>query len=317
MKINNLKGINYSIGYSSGGLLQQLLLRKKDDAIRSDLLFIRDKLNCKNVRIFGSQVGKLIIAGKLSLTLGISPWLSPRFINSDFGTTKKLFKDFCIKAKSVGLEKEPLFTGNELILDSSDLLGEKVNPWSKRINIVLGEIKTGRTYNVTRNVKDLIKIARECGWKGPLSYASFMYETVDWKSIGDDNFIAAQNLYWEKDPKTNKDEGTEIFEQKVKKLIEEAGEKSVVISEYGAVPHKDALMAGGGGFMLRGKLDYNAQKDALIKYFEVFKKYHLASFLFCFEDKTKNLESSFGIIDHKKTGMLLPAAQVFAELNKK
>ncbi len=312
-KINNLKGINYSVGHGNEGLLYKLFFQKKDVAIKSDLLFIRDKLNCKKVRIFGAYIDKLITAGKLSLDFRISPWLSPRFINSDFEMTKKLLKDFCIGAKSAGLENEPLFVGNELVLDCSDLLGKRVNSWFKRINIILSEIKRGRTFNTTNKINELIKIARNNGWKGSLSYASFMYEVVDWKNINDDNFIVAQNLYWEKDPKTNSPESVLIYEHKIEKLIGEAGARKVIISEYGSVPHKDGLIAGGGGFMLKGKIDYNAQKDALIKYFEVFKKYHLLNFLFCFESKTKNLESSFGIINNKNINILLPAAQMFAE----
>lgn len=312
--INNRKGINYSIEYGDEGFLHRLFFQKKDTTIKSDLLFICDKLNCKKVRIFGSQIDKLITAGKTSLTLGIFPWFSPRFVDSDYKTTKKLFKEFCFKAKNAGLGKEPLFVANELLLDCSDLLGRKINSWPKRVNIVLNELKTGKVFDVTDKITDLVKIARESGWKGPLSYASFMYEIVDWESVADDNFIVAQNLYWEKDPKTNRAEETETYEQKVEKLIEIANGRNIVISEYGAVPHKDGLAAGGGGFMLRGEVNYNAQKDTLIKYFEVFKKYHLVNFLFCFENKTKNPESSFGIINRKKINILLPAEQEFAEL---
>jgi len=313
VKINNFKGINYSIGLSNEGLLNGLFFSKKNASIKSDLLFIHNKLNCKNVRIFGSQVDKLITVGKLSLDLGISPWFSPRFINSDFEITKKLLKDFCLKAKNASLEKEPLFVGNEFVLDCSDLLGKKVNSWFKRIDIVLGEIKRGRTFNITNKIKELIKIARDNGWKGPLSYASFMYEVVDWQSIKDDNLIVAQNLYWERDAETNSPECALIYEQKIEKLIKEAGARKVIISEYGSVPHKDGLTAGGGGFMLKGKIDYDAQKDALAKYFEVFKKYHLMNFLFCFENKTKNPEGSFGIVNSKNMNVLLPAAQIFAK----
>lgn len=312
--INTTKGINYSIGFGNQGLLYHLFFRK-GNIIEQDLLFIRDKLNCKNIRIFGSNMDKLIIASKASLNLGILPWLSPRFIDSDFETTKKMFKLFCIKAKNNGLGDEPLFVANEFVLDCSDLLDKKIDSWSRRTNVVLNKLKTGKVFDVTDKVEILFKTARKCGWKGPLSYASFMYEIVDWESIDDDNFMVAKNLYWENDSKTGAPETPEFYEEKVKKLIKEAAGKNVVISEYGAVPHKDSLAAGGGGFMLRGNTDYNAQKDALIKYFDVFKKINnIISFLYCFENKTRNPESSFGIINRKNMNILTPAAQKFAEI---
>lgn len=310
---DNLKGINYSIGYGNEGLWKRLFLRK-ENVIKSDLLFIRDKLNCRNVRIFGSKINQIITAGQMALDLKISPWLSPRFIDSDFETTKELLKEFCFKAKGAGFETEPLFVANELVLDCSNSSGKKVNSWPKRISTVLNDLKTGKVFDVTDKVSDLVKIARGCGWKGPLSYASFMYETVDWESINDDNFIVAQNLYWGKDLETDEPEESRIYAQKIKKLIEEARGREVVISEYGAVPHKDGLAAGGGEFMLRGEVDYDAQKDALIRYFEIFKEYRLANFLFCFEDAAKNPEGSFGIINRKRMDALLPGAQKFARL---
>lgn len=309
---NYYKGINYSIDLSNLASWKYHLF-PINNSIKEDFLYIRDKLHCNNIRIYGRHIGCLIRSSTIALQLCITPWISPRFIDVDFDTTKKLFREFCMKARDTGLEKQPLFVANELVLDASNILEKTILPWSKRMQIVLDQAKKGKIVDVTENIMSLVEIARNCGWKGSLSYASFMYEVVDWESIKDDNLIVAKNLYWEKDSETDKPEGVEMYEQKVKKLIKEAGGRSAVISEYGAVPHKDGLATGGGGFMLRGEIDYNAQKYSLIRYFEVFKKYHLASFLFCFANKTKYPESSFGIIDRKRPGQLLPAAEIFSK----
>lgn len=307
-----LKGINYSIDPSNFASWKRLLF-SLDDRIKEDFLFIRDRLQCDNIRIYGKHIDRLIRSGTIALQLGIIPWISPRFIDCDFETTKKLLREFCMKARDAGLEKQSMFVANELVLDASNILGKPILPWSKRIQIILDQVKKDKVVDVTENIMSFVEIARNCGWEGSLSYASFMYEIIDWKNISDDNFMVAKNLYWERDAETNSPESALIYEQKIEKLIKEAGARKVIISEYGSVPHKDGLATGGGGFLLRGHVDYNAQKQALEKYIRIFKKYNVSSFLFCFANKTKYPESSFGIIDRKHPGQLLPAAEIFSK----
>lgn len=316
MKTNIPTGINYLVGFKKKNFLEKIFL-SNTNTIKEDLLFIRNKLNCKSIRIAGIQIDNLIKTAKLAKDLGITPWLSPRFINSSFEDTKKRLEKFCLEAKEAGLSEEPLFVANELVLDCSDLIGKEIAKWIDRVNTVLREVKNGKKYEVTDKVMALVEIARGSEWKGGLSYASFMYETVNWGEITDDNLFVSQNLYWERDEKNGGPEKVEAFEEKIKKIINAANSRPVIISEYGAVSHKDGLAAGGGGFMLRGKLDYKSQKKALREYFKVFDKYNLGSFLFCFYNKTKYFESSYGIVKKNAKIEPLPAAEEFAKFVKK
>lgn len=315
MKINIPTGINYLVGFKKKSFLEKIFL-SNTNTIKEDLLFIRNKLNCKSIRIAGIQIDNLIKTAKLAKDLGITPWLSPRFINSSFEDTKKSLGEFCLKAKEADLSKEPLFVANELVLDCSDLAGKEIAKWIDRVNTVLREVKNGKIYEVTNKVMALVGIARGSEWKGGLSYASFMYETVNWDKIADDNLFVSRNLYWERDIKNGGPEKVEAFEEKIKKVINAANGRPVIISEYGAVPHKDGLAVGGGGFMLRGKPDYESQKKALSEYYKVFDKYKLGSFLFCFYDKTEYSESSYGIVKKNAKIEPLPAAEEFAKFVK-
>lgn len=346
------RGINYAVDTrdTQTSVFHEKFNRRLDDpALQEELHFIKEQLHCNAVRIFGNTPRKIIRVAHAAQRQGLTPWLSPRFINTSFEKMSALFGDFCTAAIREGLESFPLIVANELAIDctTDPMTAELIpsDPEAKGKYLVEHYYKQGKAIDSTKHVADLIHIARDAGWKGPLSYAALSSEKIDWRSIDDPNLIVGMNLYWKRNYKEDREWTDAEYEARLQEVMQSAGDRPVAITEFGAVPQQGALGYGGAAYKREGDLDYEAQKAAYERYLPLLQKNKVGYFAYTFHepkehpdeydkstdystwseaDKGKycrsRLHASYGIgikgPDHRVSS-LNPAGHVMAEFNRK
>lgn len=301
--------------------------RLSDERFRREIQIIKNELGCNSLRIAGEDTKRALRIAEIAVEEGVVPWMSPRFGGRNFDETKKLFSGYVKACIEHGLQGYPLIVANELVFDCSDAV--KLDPgvdkgMSSRHEAIHEILKTGGRPDVTKYVDELVHTARELGWVGPLTYAAFAYETVDWQKIQEPNLYVSANIYWERDLENGQARAPEHYERKIQSLIAQAQGRGVIITEFGATPHEKTLAYGGGSFQLRGEVNYDAQLQAISSYLGVIKKHpDIGYFLYAFDEpKHPAREGSYAIVDrgnnilHDPEYNLTPAAKEFADFNK-
>lgn len=323
--IRTPKGINYIDPLNRTKLNEAFVMGAASiERYRNEIQIIKEDLGCNALRVAGGNINKAIEIGKTSLEMGITPWMSPRFCGNTFEATKNHLRDYVECCVANGLEYCPLIVANELLFDCTDIIRTNTTSTKERHEEIHEMLKKGERPDVTEKVIELIQIARQLGWKGPLTYAAFAYETVKWEMIGDENLIIAANLYWERDLETEQAKTRDHYEGKIRKLESQAGTRRVVITEFGVTPHQNTLAYGGGSFKLRGSVDYSAQAEALDQYLSVIQNHpKVGYFLYSFEEEQNPFrEGNFGVVNIKRSILRTPeytlteAAKKFSTFNK-
>lgn len=292
-----------------------------DEDLRKEYQFIKDSLHCDSVRVVGHWREELLRAGKIAKEVGLQTWFSPRFVNATFDHTKKELEQFCQAALAAGMENVPLIVANELLFDCSDVSGIPIPNYSDRVkNYVDNYLKKGRRLNNTDKIRELVSISRNAGWRGIITYAAYPEEDIDWGKIDDPNLVIGVNLYWRKHLIIGLPWSDEKYDQKLKEIKAKAGNRKVVITEFGAVPQKGSLGKGGGGYHDEGKLDYKAQQAAYERYLRVLRNNGVGYFAYAFsEPKPGREHQNFALVLPDEKGLntrLTPAAEVFSRFNK-
>jgi len=319
----DIKGINYDIGttYYTTSTRENLTITK----IKKELEFIKNRLNCNAIRIYGGNIKRLFEASECALKLGLEVWISPRFVNETPEKTFKLVEKCAKKSEKLRIryKKVVFIVGNEISLDSpgfiegkyhgdrGEVLGKGSLDWrdlSKRINDYLKKLKLSCN-----------------SFKGKLTYASGLWEWVDWNLfdiIGVNKYMAKWN---------EKNYVNELRE--LKKY-----NKPVAITEFGCRCYKGAADQGPGGWEItdwskkeiRGnaKRDEKEQSNHIKKLFKIFNKEGIyATFPYTFfepryihsNDPRKDLEmASFNIV-YYKNGQIIEkeSVKVIAEEYKR
>jgi hypothetical protein len=189
------KGVSYDIGRVMNGNWRPIFDPK---VIHRELSIIKDGLHCNAVRICGLDIDRLMTASEDALGLGLEVWLSPEMW--DKGQSETL--DYLAKAARaaeklhqrwpqklvfcVGTEATLFMQG---IVEGHNLMQRMGNPsfWET--------VKAGK-HNPPLNafLSKANHIVRQA-FHGPLTYASLMWEAVDWSLfdfIGVDHYRAAR-----------------------------------------------------------------------------------------------------------------------------
>ena len=193
-----LRGVNYDVGIE---FLPQYHSRPEFDpaATARDLTAIRDDLHANAVRISGTDPGRLAVAGRIALDLGLEVWLSPHL--HDRGPDELVEYTSECAAVAEGLRRDAprlvLVVGCELtlfsrgILPGDDVLQRLRNP------LTLLRLKWFGSHNKPLNaLLARLEQAARARFAGPLTYASVPLEAVDWARfdyVGLDYYRAAKN----------------------------------------------------------------------------------------------------------------------------
>ena len=188
------KGINYDTGFSPGGRLS-----REDfdaDVVRREMQVIASELRCTAVRITGGDPGRLSVAGELAAEAGLEVWFSPFPCELTTGQLVPLFADCADRAEHLRRAgaRVVLATGCELTLFAAGFLpGDDVYQRIAGLQSPGPELYSAfGTMPARLNgfLAETAAAARE-RFAGPLTYASGMWEPVDWQPFD----IAATDAY--------------------------------------------------------------------------------------------------------------------------
>lgn len=215
-----LKGISYDAGCHMGVDWRPVFDPR---IVRRELQIIHDDLHCNTVGINALDLGRLETAAELALEAGLGVWLFPRLWDKGQEETIAYLARAASRLERLR-EKHPesvvLVVGGEFtlfvrgILEGSNVVKRLGNPrnWER--------IKAGE-HNKPLNefLARAVPAARKA-WHGRLSYASLIWEKVDW-SLFD---VVGVDHYRAQDVEAN-------YVDMLKPLFETG--KPVVVTEFG------------------------------------------------------------------------------------
>src|SRR6266516_4577670 len=217
------KGINYDTGFSPGG--HNSREHFDADLVRAEMRVIARELHCTAVRISGGDPGRLSTAGELAAAEGLEVWFAPFPCELATDQLTPLFADCADRAEHLrrGGANVVLVTGCELTLFAAGFL-----PGGTFYERIQGLQSRGpRLYaafaRLPRKLNGFLAATAEAArsrFGGPLTYASGMWEPVDWGPFD----IAATDAY--------RDAGNAgTFRSELRKQLQHG--KPLAVTEFG------------------------------------------------------------------------------------
>jgi len=205
-----------------------------------ELEIIKNDLHCNAVRICGLDLERLMTASHDALTQGLEVWFSPEMWDKSQDETRQYIQKAAEAAESLR-ERWPakvvFSVGSELTLFSEGMIeGKNVFDRISRPPF-WGDIMAGK-HNGPLNayLSNLSETARKL-FRGPLTYFSVPFETVDWKPF---DFVGVDHY---RDARIKDSYGQMISKYN-------SFGKPVVIGEFGCCTFRGADLLGANGFMI-------------------------------------------------------------------
>jgi hypothetical protein len=234
------KGINYDTGFCPGGESS----REQFDAsvVRGEMRVIARDLHCTAVRISGGDPARLSTAGELAAAEGLEVWFAPFPCELDPGQLAPLFADCAERAEQLRRSgaNVVLVTGCELTLFGAGFLpGGTVYERIQRLQNG-GEQLYAAFATLPGKLNSFLAETAEAArsrFAGPLTYASGMWEPVDWDPFD----IAATDAY--------RDSGNAgAFRSELRKHRRPG--KPLAVTEFGCCGYAGAADRGGLGWAI-------------------------------------------------------------------
>jgi hypothetical protein len=234
------KGINYDTGFCPGGVNS----REHFDAgaVRSEMRVIAQELRCTAVRISGGDPTRLSVAGELAAAEGLEVWFAPFPCELTTGQLAPLFADCADRAEQLRRSgaNVVLVMGCELTLFGAGFLPggtfyERIQRLKSR-----GPRLYAAFARLPGKLNGFLAATAEAArsrFAGPLTYASGMWEPVDWGPFD----IAATDAY--------RDAGNAgTFRSALRKQLRHG--KPLAITEFGCCGYAGAADRGGMGWAI-------------------------------------------------------------------
>jgi len=197
----NRRGVTYDTGIVFYGRESKgIPTRPKLDLATAEreLQIARDDLHCNAVRLIGREVDRLVQVAERALALGLEVWLSPAL----WGRSPDQTFRYCVSAagraerlRQQHPDRFVLVLGSELTLFMQGIVpGED---FAERIREAFSRIKAG-DHSANDRLNDFLgraSTAVRSVYHGPLTYASLVWEDVDWDRfdlIGVDHYRDAR-----------------------------------------------------------------------------------------------------------------------------
>jgi len=235
-----LRGVTYDTGIVFSGPGYNVPTRPKLDLATAEreLQIARDDLHCNAVRLGGRDVDRLVHVADRALSLGLEVWLSPALWGRPLDETFR----YCVSAAGRAEElrqQHPdrfvLVLGSEVTLSMEGIVPGK--DFAERTREAITRIKAGDR-SASDRLNDFLGRASTAVrgvYHGPLTYASLIWEEVDWDRfdlIGVDHYRDARI----------KDRYVEMLQPHL------AVGKPVVNTEFGMRTYRGAESDGNLGF---------------------------------------------------------------------
>ncbi len=232
------KGINYDTGFSPGG--QTSREHFDADVVRSEMRVIARELHCTAVRISGGEPARLSTAAELAAAEGLEVWFAPFPCELTTGQLAPLFAECADRAEHLRRTgaNVVLVTGCELTLFGAGFL-----PGGTVYERIQGLQAGGQQLYAAfaalpGKLNGFLAATAEAArsrFAGPLTYASGMWEPVDWTPFD----IAATDAY-----RDASNAGT--FRSELRKQLQHG--KPFAVTEFGCCGYAGAGDRGGMGW---------------------------------------------------------------------
>jgi hypothetical protein len=260
------KGINYDTGFSPGGWNS----REHFDAsvVRREMRVIARELRCTAVRISGGDPERLSIAGELAAAEGLEVWFSPFPCELTTDQLAPLLADCADRAEHLrrGGANVVLVTGCELTMFAAGFLPggtvheriEGLKSGGPQLHAAFAALP-GKLNGFLAATTE----AARSRFAGPLTYASGMWEPVDWRRFD----IAATDAY--------RDAGNAgTFRSALRKQRQQG--KPFAVTEFGCCGYAGGGDRGGMGWAIidgstdppRLDGDYTRDESEQVRYLE-------------------------------------------------
>jgi hypothetical protein len=252
-----IKGVNYDVGVglSSDSNPNNNLTA---EVMKEELGVIKNELHCNAVRIYGSDLEKLIECSKIAVKEGLKVWFSPRYINASLEETIDYIIECSMAAEQLRkISPEIVYViGNEFSLDVKGFIdGEtifiRILNLSKPISIIKNSLGLGFKKELNNFLAKAVPKVRQ-NFKGEITYASGQWEKVDWDKFD----IIAVNYY------RNRFNSLK-YRRTVRKFVQK--KKKFAITEFGCCSFKGAEQKGAWGYSV---IDWKKSRPQLKKLLE-------------------------------------------------
>jgi hypothetical protein len=237
------RGVCYDVGRSFGGPSTRPEL--DPGVVQRELEIIRQDLHCNAVRICGTDLARIRVAGAQALSLGLEAWLCPELFEHDQATTLLYITEAARTAEDLRRQwpgRVVLSIGTELSWFMQGIL--EGGTFTDRIAAPTFREQIRGTH-VTATLNAFLARAAEaarCTFGELVTYAAAPAEPVDW-SLFD---VVCIDIYRDA---VNRDSFGDLLEPAF------AHGKDVVISEVGCCTYTGAQDDGGIGWAI---IDYSA-----------------------------------------------------------
>ena len=177
------RGVHYDTGTIFRGPGYSIATRRGSldlSVVRRELQIIRDDLHANAVRVVGSHVDRLISVARLALDLGLEVWLSPSFFEYSASVTAARTVEAARAVAPLGAAypgRVVIIVGAELTLFMKGLVaGRSV---ADRLENLRGDPSRLANGRLDEYLASLVPAVRAV-FDGPLTYASLLFERVDW-----------------------------------------------------------------------------------------------------------------------------------------
>lgn len=197
----NRRGVTYDTGmvfYGRGG--KGIPTRPKLDlaTAQRELQIARDDLHCNAVRLIGRDVDRLMHVAERALALGLEVWLSPALWGRSPDETLRYDVSAAERAERLRQQHPDRFVlvlGSELTLMMQGIVPGR--DFAERTREAFTQVKAG-DHGASDRLNDFLSRASTAvrsAYHGPLTYASLIWEDVDWDRfdlIGVDHYRDAR-----------------------------------------------------------------------------------------------------------------------------
>ena len=227
------RGVSYDVGRVLGINWRPAF---DPEVVRGELRTMRDELHCNTVRICGRDLDRIAVAGRTALDLGLEVWLSPELWNKSQKATISYLERAARVAESLRTrspDRVVLSVASEATLFTRGIVPGRT--LMQRLAYLFREFDSGGHVAPLRSfLQDMVSAARS-GFNGPLTYASLVFEEVDWTSF---DFVGVDHY---RDARV-KERYVEMLEPHF------ATGKPVIVTEFGMRTYRDADTSGALGF---------------------------------------------------------------------
>jgi hypothetical protein len=244
------KGINYDTGFYPDP--QGSRPEFSPDIVVREMRVIAGELGCTAVRVSGGEPERLSVAAEAAAAEGLEVWFAPFPVDLPTGQAASLLADCADRAEHLRRTGASvvLVTGCELTLFGVGFLPGPTFP-TRMIGLQAPGPELYEAFGaLPAKLNGFLAEAAEAArtrFGGPITYASGMWEPVDWSPFD----IVASDAYRD-------ESNAATFGDEVAKLFSHS--KPVAVTEFGCCPYVGAAAKGGMGWAI---VDYVADPPRL------------------------------------------------------